>query len=233
MDGAVLVQEIETEARKRVICLVDGFNLYHALDYFADGVTERDKFRYRKYRWLSLKALAHCYLRPKSEELTAVHYFTTYAHWREDKVFRHKLYIRAQEAEGTAVVFGKFKNKQIECKATGGCELTFSRWEEKQTDVNIARRIIELAYLDEFDRLILISGDSDQIPAVSFVKEFFPQKHVTVVVPIGRSAIELKEVAHTTEKMTESHLQRSQMPEKVRCVTGEWLARPASWNSTQ
>src|ERR1700677_528917 len=89
------------EVKKRVACLVDGFNLYHALDYFDGGINARDCFRYRKDRWLSLRTLALCYVRPKSEELTQLHYFTTYAHWSEDKVFRHKLYVRAQEAEGT------------------------------------------------------------------------------------------------------------------------------------
>jgi uncharacterized LabA/DUF88 family protein len=223
-------QTVQQGQRKRVICLVDGFNLYHALDYFERGMTESDKFRYRKYRWLSLRALALCYVRPQSEELVEVNYFTTYAHWREDKVFRHKLYVRAQEAEGTEVIFGKFKNKQIRCRAV--CGQPFSAWEEKQTDVNIARRMIELAYLDAFDRLIVISGDSDQIPAISFVREYFPNKHVTVVVPIGRSADELKQIAHTTEKMSEAHLRRSQMNEKVKATNGEWLLRPAKWNLT-
>jgi uncharacterized LabA/DUF88 family protein len=222
---------IQDEANKKsVVCLIDGFNLYHALDYFDDGVTENDCFRYRKYRWLSLRSLALCYVRPKSERLVAVNYFTTYAHWREDKVFRHKLYVRAQEAEGTEVTFGKFKNKQVLCKSD--CKKTFSTWEEKQTDVNLAKSIIELAYLDAFDRAILISGDSDQIPAIKFVKEYFPEKQITVVVPIGRSADELKQLAHSTEKMAEAHLARSQMAEKVKAKNGEWLLRPPKWNTS-
>jgi uncharacterized LabA/DUF88 family protein len=220
----------EAPPRKRVFCFVDGFNLYHALDFFEDGVSERDKFRYRKYRWLSLRTLAQCYVRPQTETLVGVNYFTTYAHWREDKVFRHSLYVRAQQAEGTHVIFGKFKNKQITCKA--GCGGMFSTWEEKQTDVNLARSIMELAYLDVFDRAIVISGDSDQVPTISFVRDYFTDKTITVVVPIGRAADELKAVAHTTEKMSEAHLQRAQMPEKVQCAsTGEWLLRPPKWNT--
>ena len=219
---------VEEVQRKRVICFVDGFNLYHALDFFEGGITASDRFRYRKYRWLSLRSLALCYVRPKSEELTGVHYFTTYAHWREDKVFRHKIYVRAQEAEGTEVTFGKFKNKQVVCASE--CKRTFSTWEEKQTDVNLANKIIELAYLDEFDRAVLVTGDSDQVPTINFVKENFPKKHITVVVPIGRSADELKQTAHTVEKMSEAHLLRSQMPEKVKAATGEFLQRPEKWN---
>jgi uncharacterized LabA/DUF88 family protein len=53
------------------------------------------------------------------------------------------------------------------------------------------------------DRAILITGDSDQVPTISLVKENFPRKHITVVVPIGRSTDELKETAHTVEKMSE------------------------------
>lgn len=217
----------EVEKKGRVLCVVDGFNLYHSLDWFEDGITAIDSQRYRKYKWLSLRSLALCYVRPRSETLVGVRYFTTYAHWNEGKIFRHRVYVRAQEAEGTEVVFGRFKNKQVECKAQ--CGATFSAWEEKQTDVNIARCIIESAYLDLFDRLILISGDSDQVPAVQFVKEYFPSKHVTVVVPIGRSADELKQTAHTTEKMTENHLDRSQLPTKIKVLSGEWVQKPDTW----
>jgi uncharacterized LabA/DUF88 family protein len=223
-------QEAQEDAKKLVFCFVDGFNLYHALDYFEGGVSPSDRFRYRKYRWLSLRSLAQCYVRPRSESLVGVSYFTTYAHWREDKVFRHKLYVRAQESEGTEVKFGKFKNKQVTCQSD--CKRSFSTWEEKQTDVNLARSIIELAYLNAFDRAIIISGDSDQLPVISFVKEYFPDKQITVVVPIGRSANELKQSAHSSEKMTEAHLERSQMPEKLKAKNGEWIQRPLKWNTS-
>lgn len=220
-------EDVHNVPKIRVLCVVDGFNLYHSLDWFEDGVTRNDCKRYRKYRWLSLHSLAKCYVRPKSEELIGVRYFTTYAHWDEGKMFRHKLYVRAQEAEGTIVKLGKFKHKQIECKAE--CGKYFSTWEEKRTDVNIARCMIEAAYLDEFDRLILISGDSDQIPAVEFIKENMSKKHVTVVVPIGRSAEELRLTAHSTLKMTEDHLIRSQLPLKLKVLSGEWVQKPDSW----
>lgn len=227
-EGILLITQGKfDEIKTRIMCVVDGFNLYHSLDYFEGGVSPRDCQRYRRYRWLSLRQLALCYVRPKSEQLESVHYFTTYAHWNSDKVFRHRIYVRAQESEGTEVVLGKFKNKQVKCKAS--CGHAFTTWEEKQTDVNIARHIIESAYLDSFDRLILISGDSDQLPAIEFVKRYFPQKTVTVVVPIGRTAIELKSLAPTTEKMSEDHLKRSQLPEKVRLLTGEYVVRPNTW----
>ena len=222
------VENIETETPKiRVLCLVDGFNLYHSLDWFEGGVTKTDSLRYRRYRWLSLKNLANCYVRPKSEVLVGVQYFTTFAEWDPAKTFRHRIYIRAQESEGTIVVFGKFKQKRVKCKAQ--CGMEFSSWEEKRTDVNIARAMIEAAYLDGFDRLILISGDSDQIPALQFIKENMPAKRLTVVVPIGRSADELKSVAHSSEKMREDHLKRAQFPTRVQSMTGEWLQKPDTW----
>lgn len=228
-EGIKLVIEAEREQkRSRVVVMVDGFNLYHSLDFFEDGVTPNDCLRYRKYRWLNLWKLALCYVRPKTEELTSVTYFTTLAHWNEGKVFRHNLYIRAQMSQGVFLLMGKFKNKQVICKSD--CKRTFTSWEEKQTDVNIARSIIEAAYLDTFDRLILVSGDSDQIPAVAFVKEYFPEKRITVVVPIGRSAIELKELAHSTERMKEDHLKRSQLDNKVLVAGGEYVQKPATWN---
>ena len=74
------------------------------------------------------------------------------------------------------------------------------------------------------DRAILITGDSDQVPTISLVKENFPRKHITVVVPIGRSTDVLKETAHTVERC-QRHLQRAQMPERVRALNAEYLLR--------
>ena len=72
-----------------------------------------------------------------------VEYFTTYPHWNPDKLLRHRQYVMAQESEGVKVTFGHYKEKQVECKAT--CKARFTIWQEKQTDVNIAVRLVELA----------------------------------------------------------------------------------------
>jgi hypothetical protein len=43
----------------RVVFLIDGFNLYHALDY--NPAPFSNPFRYRKHKWLDLRGLAELY----------------------------------------------------------------------------------------------------------------------------------------------------------------------------
>src|SRR5690349_9881532 len=142
----VVSNELDTKPRVRVYTLVDGFNLYHALDWFEDDSRSPDHTRFRKYKWLSLTQLSQCYVAPKSEELVGVEYFTTYAQWDPGKTFRHRCFIMVQSDEGVKTTFGKFKLKDVNCKAT--CKAKFGMWQEKQTDVNIAVRLVELARLN-------------------------------------------------------------------------------------
>jgi len=63
---------------KRVIALIDGFNVYHSLD-------ENPEFH--KYKWLNLRRLIELFI-AKNEQLIKVLYFSAYAYWEPDKVKR-------------------------------------------------------------------------------------------------------------------------------------------------
>lgn len=220
--------------KKRVWCLVDGFNLYHALDWFEDGVTEQEHKRYRRYKWLSLTKLAEQFLAAGSEELVGVAYFTAVPSWDVGKQNRHRNYIRAQEAEGVEVVRGAFRDKEVKCKSI--CKRLFTVRVEKQTDVNIAVKLVDLAYQDAFDRVLLVSGDTDLIPAVSLVRSRFESKEITAVLPIGKRklSLEVRQACTSETKMTEQHLQRSQLPDVVRDKDGIIRAeRPIEYLQTQ
>jgi len=95
----------------RIAFLVDGFNLYHALDHSTSTPNPK---RYNKYKWLNLSKLAKAYI-TAHDTIAGVYYFTTLATWDQAKVARHKLFIRANEAEGVQVVYGEFKRKQKRC----------------------------------------------------------------------------------------------------------------------
>ena len=198
---------------KRVIALVDGFNLYHALDWYDRGLDLTEKTRYRKYKWLCITTLVEHFVDKPKERLQSVEYFTTYPTWHPPKKLRHKQFTMAQCAKSVIPKFGEFKEKQIECKS---CHVEFHIWEEKQTDVNIATRMIELTNADKFDKLILVTADSDQVPALKLARKLRPDKQLTSLVPIGRGSNEIYAVCATNYKMTEQHLAASQMPELVR-----------------
>jgi uncharacterized LabA/DUF88 family protein len=192
------------------MAFIDGFNLYHALDTFNDGVSPIDRCRYQKYKWLCLTSLVKRFISPKSEILQGIEYFTTYPSWDVAKRLRHIKYVSVQQRMGVHVTFGEFKQKSIICRANGGCSRIFKINEEKQTDVNIAIAMLDMA--QQYDKLILVTADSDQAPALKLLKKLHPEKRLAVLPPIGRRAKELSRECHQTYKMTEQHLAECQLP---------------------
>ncbi len=199
----------------RVAGFVDGFNLYHAMD---------DNPILHKYKWLNLAKLARCFVRSE-DEIKAVFYFTAYATWNPGKVEKHKNYVRALELEGVKPVFGQFRQKERKCLK---CRRVYMTFEEKETDVNIAIKLFQTAIADLYDTALVISGDSDLIPALEAVKQSFPNKKIVVVIPIGRRAEALKQTAHAYMKLKVKHLESCQFEDEIR-KDGLVLVRPASW----
>ena len=201
----------------RIIFLIDGFNLYHALDYRRE---------YHKYKWVNLAKLSQCFVTHKKDSLEGVYYFTTLATWDPGKVARHRLFITAQETEGVKVVYGEFKRKDRFCPL---CRKHFRAVEEKQTDVNIAIYLFRLAVSDSYDKAIIISGDTDLTPAVKAVQATFPTKQIGVVLPIGRASEDFKQTADFHYKMKEKHLMTSRFDDTVILADGSRLICPPNW----
>lgn len=202
----------------KVFFFFDGFNLYHAFDSVP---------RYHPYKWISLTALAKCYLR-SADRLAGINYFTTLATWDAAKAARHRLFIKAQENEGVEVVYGAFKRKDRKCPA---CKAVFKSHEEKETDVNIALRLFQLAIRDNYDRAIIVSGDTDLLPAIKAVQATFPGKQIGVLIPIGRASEDLKKQADFHHKMKEAHLQAARYPDSLTLSDGAILHCPPAWKS--
>lgn len=201
----------------KVYAFIDGFNLYHALD---------DIPHYKKFKWLNLHKLVNCYVLG-SDVLEGVEYFTTLATWDAGKVARHQLFIRANEEQGVNVTYGEFKRKQRRCSL---CHRTFWSREEKQTDVNIALRLLELAVQGRYDKAIIVSGDTDLIPAIKAVHRTFPTKQIGVVIPIGRASEDFKNQADFHHKMREAHLAGSRLDEQHPMKDGTLITCPPNWH---
>lgn len=101
--------------------------------------------------------------------------------------------------------------------------------EEKQTDVNIAVYLVKEAFNNNYDTAILMSNDTDLIPAIKAVKESFPEKKVGVLFPIDRWSVELKDVCHFWKKVRRKDLSKSQFSNQVQLPSGIVLNRPQSW----
>jgi len=203
----------------RVAVFIDGFNLYHALL----------KFRDNRVKWLDLRALSEALITPRSEAITAIYYFSAIAHWLPEPASRHEQYIAALRARGIQIVLGHFKNKDRNCNSCG------ARWighEEKETDVNIALFLLNSAYKDEYDKALLITRDSDLVPAVAMVRNEFPAKNITAVAPplMGHSN-DLIRVATAKRKITPAQVWRSLLPAVVYDAFGNPVAyRPERYS---
>lgn len=206
----------------KTIAFVDGFNLYHALDYF-DGATDHN--RYKKYKWLNLRKLANMFVFGK-DSLEEVLYFTTLATWDAGKTARHQLYIRALETEGILTIYGEFKRKMKHCRL---CHGDFPSVEEKQTDVNMALFLLVRALQQRYDKAIIFSGDTDLLPAVKMVRGVFPAKQIGLVIPIGRASEDFKQQVDFHYKMREHHLAKSQFHDPIVLPDGTSLIKPSNW----
>lgn len=124
---------------------------------------------------------------------------------------------------------GRFKPRDKWCQAT--CKEAFVTHEEKETDVNVALHLANYAWQDKYDHAIVISGDSDLVPAVKCVTNLFPQKKVTIATPPARGAKELVKAAGGNRlRIKVSDLMNNLLPEKLKDKHGAEITRPSNYD---
>ena len=199
-----------------MICLIDGFNLYHAIDRTGD----------ESLKWCNYWNLAQRFVK-SNDTLKSVWYFTALAQWKPEGMSRHAKLIDAQKANGVDVVFGEFKKVKRFCKR---CQSTYSAHEEKRTDVNLASHLVHLAHADAFDTALIMSSDSDYTSAISLVRDCFPHKAIGIVFPVGqKKSDELAGEATFIRYMKISDLKKSMLSDRVALPNGEIVIRPARY----
>jgi len=158
----------------RSIVYIDGFNLYYGA--IKGGPN----------RWLDLekyfRKLRH------DDEVKRIYYFTAVVSGspRKDQA----IYLRALATLPLVEIrLGRFKLKDVECRVracTFAGQKLFKMPEEKQTDVAIGIQMVLDAVDDNCDRFVLVTGDSDLLPAVRAIKLRFPKKQLILYVPATR-----------------------------------------------
>jgi uncharacterized LabA/DUF88 family protein len=191
---------------------IDGFNLYHAIVSLNEPTL----------KWLNFRTLGASFLRP-GEQLNKVSFFTAVLTWEKEKQQRHKNYIRAQIASGVEVVESNFRRMNRHCRVM---DRYCARHEEKQTDVAIAISVFKDAMAGEFDRAVLITADSDQVPLVRAMRDAFPEKRITLAAPPGRGgeARELGAIAHDRTPIEAGRLRGCKLPRDVVDARGKTVA---------
>jgi uncharacterized LabA/DUF88 family protein len=206
----------------RTIVYIDGFNLY----YGAISGTP-------SLKWLDLARF--CRLLRPHDDLRLIRYFSALIDG--PKKPNQEAYLRALATTPLIeITLGKFKRKTVKCGVTsctwvGG--KIYRTQEEKRTDVNIAVFMLDDAYQNSCDHFILLSGDSDLVPAVNMVRLRFPSKKITVYVPSRNptrgAAVEIRTAAHVSRTLPLNFLSKSQFPNQIPDGVGGFITRPASW----
>lgn len=136
---------------------IDGFNLYHAIDAIGN----------HRLKWINLIQLSRSLIR-QDDILDEVHFFTAILNWNHQKQQRHRNYLAALTAIGVKIHEGNFKKANKKCwQMDRFCSMR----EEKQTDVAIAVKMVADAVESKFEKALLITADSDQIPTVRYVQQ--------------------------------------------------------------
>ena len=216
--GFFMPTELSTKPKSRVVFLVDGFNLYHAID---------DCPQFHGCKWLDLQALARAYTMPSTEMVVAVFFFTALPTWNEAKRARHQQLLDIYQDQGVIVKPGLFKRTTATCRVCGKDYPTFA---EKLTDINICIELLRMGSDDIADKIFLITGDNDQAAAITRFRELHPTKEVIAILPPFRKAAELQQAASSSRTITKIQLGRSILPNPYRFRDGiRSYPKPSAW----
>lgn len=206
---------------KRTIVYVDGFNLYYGA------------LKGTAHRWLNLQRYFEL-VRP-ADDLQLLHYFTAVVDGQK-KADQLKYLDALATLPKVRIVLGKYIHKPV-VRRVRSCSLTgsrsFMRPEEKRTDVNIGLQMLDDAYQHLTDQMILVSGDSDLVPAIDLVKLRAPNVEVVVYVPNNHpnrgAAVELRGAAHRHRNLPLVELKHARFPAIVPGSGAKAIAKPGNW----
>lgn len=123
------------------------------------------------------------------------------------------------------IVNGRYQSRKVRCTQ---CGHEYTRYEEKETDVNIATALVSDAALNLMDTAIIMSADSDLAPAVRAAKSIRSTLFVTAAFPPRRSSAELKNLMPASFRIGRSKIVQSQLPDQFE-VDGQAHERPEYW----
>lgn len=214
----------------RVTFLVDGFNIYHSTkkaswDLKLDG---------KGTKWLDLNSLLSDYLHRfgGGSQIEEIFYFSALAKHLDSvapgKTARHKQFIKCLESTGVIVELFQFKSKEVSYKQ-GNIRITIYRYEEKETDVAIGSRLLELLHEGRCDHAVLVTGDSDLTPAIETARRLFPAIPVSCIFPFKSKSARLSGVVSNHFTIKPRDYAAHQFPNPVTLADGTTIAKPVTW----
>ena len=202
---------------KKTIAYIDGFNLYMGLmDERYTIFGDNSEYPLRKYLWLKLDDFLSSYL-PSDFELSQIKYFTAPVKGDESKYARQELYLNALSTIDNLTIY---LGKHIQ----GG-----RKFSEKQTDVKMALHMYRDALDGNCQSMILLSGDSDQVPTIQWIKSLNTDIDIHIVFPPFRVSHDLRELADYHHKIKWKRLRKFQFPDPI--ISGDTVIyKPSEWS---
>ncbi|MEV7420341.1 NYN domain-containing protein [Streptomyces sp. NPDC089919] len=211
-----------------VIAYVDGPNLDYSI---------RASYGTR-HLWLDLAGLVER-LRP-ADRLVRVQYCTTLVVKDPAALADQHAHLHALSAHRPGAVSTELGHYKVHKPRCGACRQgyhcgctpprRFHRHEEKRTDMAIGARLIEDSANRASEVALIVSADSDLVPAVEASRRLDPGRRIYLALPPGyeRPSRHFRSVGSFT--INETALRASQLPQTVTDpVTGAAYRRPAKW----
>lgn len=86
----------------------------------------------------------------------------------------------------------------------------------KESDVNLALALLDLAYKDRYDHAFVVTRDSDIAPAMHKVKQNFPNKKITTLATFNyRHSSELLQASDASKSINLHHITTSLFPSHI------------------
>lgn len=200
---------------------IDGFNLYYGA------------LRGTPNRWLDLER--YFTLLRQNDQIQKIWYFTALTDG--NKGIRQEAYLKALRTTPlVGIQHGRYKKKTVRCYVSAcryGGVREFQAPEEKGTDVKIALQMLDDAYQQSCDRMIVVSGDEDLLPAVQLVKTRFPDIKITVYIPARdatrAAATRLRGASDKHSTLPLALLAKAQFAPVLHTKSGEAIYKPNGW----
>lgn len=229
----------------RCIAYIDGYNLYHGIDQSrkhqellaSRGESQPGVADARRLFWLNLSALSRSIF--DDLDVREIKYFTSRVSGSSPddsaEVAAMKDSVRARQVawldavsslDGVQIIEGKWLEKRVTCRA---CSTSTMVPTEKMTDVQIAVEMMADAIQDRFDVAILVSGDSDLVPAIRKIALLASEKEIRLVFPPNRFSGDLANSVGTFRRLRLAYLERCRLPDRVTRADGHLIECPDIW----
>ena len=202
----VSVAESQPKVEQRAAFYIDGFNLYHPIREMGEP----------HLKCANLWKLGEIICEPHGARLVKTVFCTAVPTHLPDSRDRHNTFNAAQRANGVEVIAGHHIHDG-------------EKWNEKQSDINVALHLMLDGIDDKYDIAILLSADSDQAATAKLFCERFPDKKLLGVAP------PTKAVPNKVQPFCFAHFALSRLTLE-RCIMGETVAgrtgpisRPAAY----